>query len=180
MHGRRACRLVKEFNSGEKGQLNHFNEELLNEEEGLDFQTTRNADHYGALINHLSLIRNKRCLMAYVYNRAEMIQNLAWTVGLRLFELPEEIQEKLSHPEKEYFKKHSSALESYMSKVDLDLNDMVPPKDPYIKVRVLDDVGEGIVVSDKAANFARHSMHFLKRTDAELYISRGLMEELTG
>ncbi|KAK1577807.1 hypothetical protein Q3G72_025029 [Acer saccharum] len=102
-----------------------------------------------------------------------MIQNLAWTVGLRLFELPEEIQEKLSHPEKEYFKKHSSALESYMSKVDLDLNvDMVPPKDPYIKVRVLGDVGEGIVVSDKAANFARHSMHFLKRTDAELYILR--------
>lgn len=49
---------------------------------------------------------------------------------------------------------------------------MVPPKDPYIKVRVLDDVGEGIVVSDKAANFARHSMHFLKRTDAEPYISR--------
>ena len=36
------------------------------QEEGLDFQTTRNADHYGALINHLSLIRNKRCLMAYV------------------------------------------------------------------------------------------------------------------
>ena len=48
----------------------------------------------------------------------------------------------------------------------------MPPKDPYIKVRVLDDVGEGIVVSDKAANFDRHSMHFLKRTDAELYISR--------
>ncbi|KAK1577982.1 hypothetical protein Q3G72_026606 [Acer saccharum] len=86
MHGRRACRLIKEFNSGEKGQLNHFNEELLNEvakecsenflvlqslirkmqEEGLDFQTARNADHYGALINHLSLIRNKRCLMAFV------------------------------------------------------------------------------------------------------------------
>ncbi|TXG69271.1 hypothetical protein EZV62_004206 [Acer yangbiense] len=203
MHGRRACRLVKEFNSGEKGQLNHFNEELLNEvakecsenflvlqslirkmqEEGLDFQTRRNADHYGALINHLSLIRNKRCLMAYVYNRAEMIQNLAWTVGLRLFELPEEIQEKLSHPEKEYFKKHStssSCLTDIKDSYYCFWQDMVPPKDPYIKVRVLDDVGEGIVVSDKAANFARHSMHFLKRTDAELYISRGLMEELIG
>ncbi|KAK9229344.1 hypothetical protein WN944_022306 [Citrus x changshan-huyou] len=279
MHGRLGSRLVKELASGEKGQLTHFNDELLNEvikecsenflalqslirkmqEEGLDFQTTRNADHYGALINHLSLIRNKRCLMAYMYNRAEMIQNLAWTVGLRLFELPEEIQEKLSHLEKDYFKRHSAALESYMSKVDLNLNvwmpqkshengseslsvgllmtkvhlsdeesegfgnnillsvsidnvtcckkslikivlinqifkanvlvsakDMVPPKDPYIKVRVLDDLGEGIVVSDKAANFARHSMHFLKRTDAEPYISRvflaqqGLMEELTG
>ena len=50
---------------------------------------------------------------------------------------------------------------------------MVPPKDPYIQVRVLDDIGEGIVLSDdKTANFTRHSMHFLKRTDAEQFISR--------
>lgn len=49
---------------------------------------------------------------------------------------------------------------------------MVPPKDPYIQVRVLDDIGDGIVLSDKTANFSRHSMHFLKRTDAEQFISR--------
>lgn len=50
---------------------------------------------------------------------------------------------------------------------------MVPPKDPYIQVRVLDDIGEGIVLSDdKTANFAPYSMHFLKRTDAEPFISR--------
>lgn len=50
---------------------------------------------------------------------------------------------------------------------------MVPPKDPFIQVRVLDDIGEGIVLSDdKTANFARHSMHFLKRTDAEQFISK--------
>lgn len=48
---------------------------------------------------------------------------------------------------------------------------MVPPKDPYIKVRVLDDMGEVELPSDNTANFARHSMHFLKRTDAEKYIS---------
>lgn len=49
----------------------------------------------------------------------------------------------------------------------------MPPKDPYIQVRVLDDIGEGIVLSDdKTANFALHSIHFLKRTDAEQYISR--------
>ena len=49
----------------------------------------------------------------------------------------------------------------------------MPPKDPYIQVRVLDDIGEGIVLSDdKTANFTRHSMHFLKRTDAEQFISR--------
>lgn len=50
--------------------------------------------------------------------------------------------------------------------------DMVPPKDPYIKVRVLEDLGSGIILSDKSANFASHSMHFLKRTDAEQYIAR--------
>lgn len=29
-------------------------------------QTTRNEDHFGAVIHHLSLVRNKRCLMAYM------------------------------------------------------------------------------------------------------------------
>lgn len=48
----------------------------------------------------------------------------------------------------------------------------MPPKDPYIKVRVLENLGSGIILSDKSANFARHSMHFLKRTDAEQYIAR--------
>ncbi|GKV35824.1 hypothetical protein SLE2022_382070 [Rubroshorea leprosula] len=199
MHGRKAYQLVKEFASGEKGQLKPFNRELFGrvleecnehhgalqslirkmQEEGLDVQTARNADHYGALIHHLSLTRNKRCLMAYMYNRAEIIRVLAWKVGL-LHELPEEIQEKLSDSEEEYFKDHAKTLKSYMSQMGLDVNvDMVPPKDPYIKVRVLEDVGGGIILSDKSANFARHSMHFLKRTDAEQYIARGLMEELT-
>lgn len=36
------------------------------QEEGLDVQTTKNEDHFGALIHHLALVRNKRCLMAYV------------------------------------------------------------------------------------------------------------------
>lgn len=49
----------------------------------------------------------------------------------------------------------------------------MPPKDPYIQVRVLDDIGEGIVLSDeKSVNFACHSMHLLKRTDAEQFIAR--------
>jgi GINS complex subunit 1 len=109
------------------------------------------------------------------------VRDLAWRVGLELLDLPSEIQEKLTTLEKEYFKNHSVALKSYMGKVGIELNvDMVPPKDPYIKVRILDDIDEGIVLSDKTTNFARHSMHFLKRTDAEPYIARGQMEELTG
>ncbi|KAK7271498.1 hypothetical protein RJT34_27452 [Clitoria ternatea] len=197
MYGRKACQLVKEFASGEKGQLAPFNSDLFEQviaecsqhhlefkslirktqEEGLDVQTARNADQYGALSHHLALVRNKRCLMAYVYNRAEIIQSLLWKIG---HVLPQEIEEKLCHSEKEYFKKHSAALKSYMSKELVELTvDMVPPKDPYVKVRVLDDLGI-VVCDDKANNFARYSIHSLKRTDAEQFISRGLMEELIG
>ena len=43
-------------------------------------------------------------------------------MGFELFELPEEIQEKLSDSEKNYFGKHSAALQSYMADVDIDLN----------------------------------------------------------
>ncbi|PPD67381.1 hypothetical protein GOBAR_DD35735 [Gossypium barbadense] len=192
MHGRKAYQLVKEFAGSEKGHLKIFNEELFErvaeecnehhnalqsmirkmQEEGLEVQTVRNADHYGALVHHLSLIRNKRCLMAYVYNRAEIIRDLAWKVGL-LHELPCEIKEKFSDSEEQYFKDHSKSLKMYMSQLSLDVNvDMVPPKDPYIKVRVLEGLGSGIILSDKSANFASHSMHFLKRTDAEQYIAR--------
>lgn len=48
---------------------------------------------------------------------------------------------------------------------------MVPPKDPYVQVRVLEDIGE-VLLTDRTANLARYSMHFLKRTDAEQYISQ--------
>ncbi|KAL2493443.1 partner of SLD five 1 [Abeliophyllum distichum] len=152
-------------------------ERRKSEAEKTVIQTAMKSDQFGALIHHLSLVRNKRCLMAYVYNRAEVIKSLGWVVDRVL---PEEIEEKLSSSEKEYFKNHAATLQSYTSELDLDLTvDMIPPKDPYIKVRVLDDIGE-IVLSDQVANLARHAMLFLRRTDAEQYISQGLMEELTG
>ncbi|KAF3624119.1 putative peptidyl-prolyl cis-trans isomerase FKBP16-4, chloroplastic-like [Capsicum annuum] len=136
----------------------------------------KDDNYHGLLIHHQSLTRNKRCLMAYVYNRAEVVRKLGWTLERVL---PEEIEEKLSTSEKEYFKNHAATIQSYMSALDLDLGvDMVPPKDPYIKVRVLDDIGN-VVLSDQLANLARHAILFIRRTDAEQYISQGLMEELT-
>ncbi|CAN6931450.1 unnamed protein product [Brassica oleracea] len=194
MYGRKRYQLVKDFASGEKGHPKPFNSKLFDETikecdqnhhliQSLirhlslyiyTLQTNnRNADHYGALVHHLSLIRNKRCLMAYVHNRADIVRDLAWRVGLELLDLPPEIQDKLTTLEKEYFKNHSVAIKSYMGKVGIELNvDMVPPKDPYIKIRVVGEIDQGIVISDKTTNFTRHSMHFLKRTDAEPYIAR--------
>ncbi|KAI0492790.1 DNA replication complex GINS protein PSF1 [Dendrobium catenatum] len=194
MYGRRASQLLRELAACEAGQLTAFNSDTFEqvirecnehnlqlqslirkiEDANLDIQTTRNEDHFGAVIHHLSLLRNKRCLMAYMYNRAELIQSLRWKIGPVL---PQEIQEKLNYSEEEYFKNHSAAIESYMSELDLDLTvDMVPPKDPYIRVKVLDDIGE-LCLGDHAISLTQHSLHFIKRTDAEPFISQGLMEE---
>jgi len=51
-------------------------------EQNLDIETTRNEDHYGAAIHHLSLLRNKRCLMAYMYKSEKFIdeQNFYFSV----------------------------------------------------------------------------------------------------
>ncbi|CAI9103376.1 OLC1v1001842C3 [Oldenlandia corymbosa var. corymbosa] len=136
------------------------------------------AHNSGALIHHLSLLRNKRCLMTYLYNRAEIIRKLGWTVDK--VALPEEIETKLSSSEKEYFKNHGATLQSYISELDLELAvDMVPPKDPLIKVRVLEEIGN-VALSDQSAHLACQAIVFLKRTDAEQYIAQGSMEELTG
>ncbi|GFP95519.1 DNA replication complex gins protein psf1 [Phtheirospermum japonicum] len=146
------------------------------EAEKVAMQTALKSDQFGALVHHLSLVRNKRCLMAYVYNRAEIIRSLGWMVDSVL---PEDIEEKLSTTEKEYFKKHGATLQSYMSELDLHLTvDTIPPKDPYIKVRVLDDIGK-VLLSDQVANLAPHAIMFLRRNDAEQYITQGQMEELT-
>ncbi|KAL6144800.1 hypothetical protein ACLB2K_055490 [Fragaria x ananassa] len=73
MYGRKACQLVKEIASAEKGQLTPFSSDLCDEvieeckqhyheleclirrmeEQGLNVETAKNEDHYGALIHHL-------------------------------------------------------------------------------------------------------------------------------
>ena len=129
------------------------------------------------------------------YNRAEVIQSFRWNVGPVL---PHDIQEKLHFSEKEYFKNHSAAIKSYISEMDIDLTvvwcfsisyiflgmrqiyqtfytfflqDMVPPKDPYIQVRVVEDIGE-VYLGDHSVSLTKNSLHFLRRTDAEQFISQ--------
>ncbi|CAD6211266.1 unnamed protein product [Miscanthus lutarioriparius] len=189
LYGRRASQLLKEIDSSEAGQLAPFNTDVFDQvirecsehnsqfqslirkmvEQNLDIETTRNEDHYGAAIHHRSLLCNKRCLMAYMYNRAEVIQSFRWKVGPVL---PHDIQEKLHFSEKEYFKNHSAAIKSYISEMDIDLTvDKVPPKDPYIQVRVLEDIGE-VSLGDHSVSLTKNSLHFLRRTDAEQFISQ--------
>ena len=51
------------------------------------------------------------------------------------------------------------------------IQDASPPKDPYIQVRVLDDIGE-VLLGDQSTSLLRNSIHFVKRTEAESLISQ--------
>ncbi|EMS59939.1 hypothetical protein TRIUR3_28976 [Triticum urartu] len=156
MYARRASQLLKELDACEPGQLVVFNSDVFD-------QVIRECGEHNAQFQ--ALIR---------YNRAETIRSFRWKIGPVL---PHEIQEKLNFSEKEYFRSHSSAIKSYISEMDIDLTvDMVPPKDPYIQVRVLEDIGE-VSLGDHSVSLTKNSLHFLRRTDAEQFISQGLMEE---
>lgn len=56
--------------------------------------------------------------------------------------------------------------------MDVDGQDMVPPKDPYIQVRVLDDIGDNLSLGDHSFSLTKNSVHSVRRTDAEQYISQ--------
>lgn len=197
MFGRSAALLVRELTTDDH-HLRRFNYDLFDkvisetqehfqqvttimekmQGENEDGQISSADENYnGALIHHQSILRNKRCLLAYMYHRANRLQRLRWQLGAVL---PEDVKELLHPSEKEFVKSYSEALSSYMTKLDIDLAvDITPPKDPYIQVRVLNNIGE-VLLGDQSTSLVRNSIHFVKRSEAETLISQGLLEEFTG
>lgn len=54
--------------------------------------------------------------------------------------------------------------------------DLKPPKDLFVEVRVLKDYGE--IVTDKGTvNLKKNTVHYLRRTDVELLIRQGVLEQ---
>lgn len=57
------------------------------------------------------------------------------------------------------------------------LQDLAPPKNLYIEVRVLHDCGE-LMTESGVVNLEANSTHFLRRFDAEPLIRQGLLQHL--
>eukprot|EP00897_Mesotaenium_endlicherianum_P000351 jgi/Mesen1/10316/ME000079S09740 len=143
-------------------------------EDGPGLHNARADDSAAVLVHHASILRNKRCLLAYVYARADRIRGLRWQLGAVL---PEHLHEHLSLPEREMFKAYSAALGEYMADIGTDLTvDVAPPKDPYIEVRVLEDTG-ALLVDDKVTYLEPNSVHLVQRSQVEPLILQGLVEQ---
>ncbi|TMW63790.1 hypothetical protein Poli38472_002731 [Pythium oligandrum] len=131
--------------------------------------------HCGLIVSHQCLLRNKRCVLAYLYERSEKIKNLRWETGTII---PATLAPNLNQREVQFFNAYDQLLTDYMADFELDLTaDAKPPKDLYVEVRVLKGCGE-IMTENGLVNLEVNSTHFLRRVDVEQLIRQGFLEQL--
>lgn len=108
------------------------------------------------LVNHLSMRRNKRCLLAYHRTRTDKLEEMVWN-GADVLDLAGQqaggpngavggdgASSSLSPQEEDYFRQYGDLLAAYKGQwTDIDLTgSLEPPRDLFIDVRVLKDAGE--------------------------------------
>ncbi|XP_078001125.1 DNA replication complex GINS protein PSF1-like [Glandiceps talaboti] len=192
MFGEKALELIREIHRSSEGTLPPFNDDTLRqvleemralyEENQADVGATVTGEQglfAGVQLRHASLERNKRCLLAYLYNRIQRIRTMRWEFGIAL---PRDIKENLSEQEVQWFNKYSKSLGDYMKSIgDTGLNltqEMQPPKSLYIEVRCLVDVGEFETEDGTIILLKKNSQHFLQRSQCEHLIKQGILEHI--
>jgi len=185
MLGESALNLVKE-SARNKNNLNPFNEDLvrqtIEETRRLWDQNRSEVAETGAIgasttLKHAAIERNKRCMLAYLNHRAELLTSMRWQFGAVL---PEEIKLNMCEPETEFFSKYNKALAGYMRSVGTDLTtDIAPPKSLYIEVRVLEDHGELETADGDIIQLKKGTQHHLPRDLCEQLILQGILEHVT-
>lgn len=105
------------------------------------------------LVSHLSMRRNKRCLLAYHRVRTDKLEEMCWD-GVDIIGneqtaessamASESTKSSLSPEEEEYVRLYGDLLAAYKGQwTDIDLTgSLEPPTDLFIDVRVLKDAGE--------------------------------------
>ncbi|XP_063489955.1 DNA replication complex GINS protein PSF1 isoform X6 [Symphalangus syndactylus] len=146
---------------------------------------------------HCSLLRNRRCTVAYLYDRLLRIRALRWEYGSVL---PNALRFHMAAEEMEWFNNYKRSLATYMRSLGgdegLDITqDMKPPKSLYIEagysgaisaqpatstfqVRCLKDYGEFEVDDGTSVLLKKNSQHFLPRWKCEQLIRQGVLEHI--
>lgn len=103
------------------------------------------------MVNHLSMRRNKRCLLAYHRTRTDKLEEMIWNGQDVLAARPastisgpgNDATSSLSAEEEQYVHQYSELLAQYKGQwTDIDLTgSLEPPQDIFVDVRVLRDAG---------------------------------------
>lgn len=127
------------------------------------------------VVYHRSIQRNKRCALAYLFNRLHRIQGFRWESGSGA---SEHLAENMSGHESQFLSSYNRLLGDYFNMVELDLTaDPHPPKDLYVEVRVLADCGS-VLTESGPVTLKPGTAHFLKRADVEHLIRQGALEHV--
>ncbi|KAK9425112.1 putative DNA replication complex GINS protein PSF1 [Seiridium cardinale] len=142
------------------------------------------------LVNHLSMRRDKRCLLAYHRTRTDKLEELVWK-GEDVVDLPgqqvstnqgpgESNSSSLSPQEEDYVRQYSDLLAAYKGQwTDIDLTgSLEPPRDLFIDVRVLKDAGE-IQTEYGAITLTKNSQFYVRQGDVERLIAQGYLQKLS-
>lgn len=126
-------------------------------------------------ITHLSMRRNKRCLLLHQYSRLNKLDEIAWSNQ----EMTSKQSSNLSYHEQEYLRKYKEIISEYKGEyTDVDLNgSMDPPQGIFIDVRVLKDIGE-IQTEYGVFNMTKNSQFFVRQADVERLIQQGYLEKI--
>ncbi|KAI1176943.1 DNA replication complex GINS protein PSF1 [Nemania sp. FL0916] len=144
------------------------------------------------LVNHLSMRRNKRCLLAYHHTRTDRLEELVWK-GYDVVDLAAQqangalnaangdaSMSNLSPQEEDYVRHYSDLLAAYKGQwTDIDLTgSLEPPRDLFIDVRVLKDAGE-IQTEYGAITLTKNSQFYVRQGDVERLIAQGYLQKLS-
>ncbi|ODV89746.1 hypothetical protein CANCADRAFT_32909 [Tortispora caseinolytica NRRL Y-17796] len=123
----------------------------------------------------LSLLRNKRCLLAYQRLRATRIEDLAWA-GL---EPSDTLAEGLAGEEDEYLRHYSDVIAEYKgSWTNVDLGgSLEPPNDLFIDVRVVQDAGD-VQTEYGVLTLTKNSQFYVRQSDVERLIQQGILQRI--
>ncbi|XP_075224028.1 DNA replication complex GINS protein PSF1-like [Lycorma delicatula] len=130
------------------------------------------------LIQSTGVIRNKRCLHAYVWNRMQRLRQLRWEFGSML---PPDVRANLNEHEIEWFSNYSRSLTNYMKTLNhrhgLNLvQNTKPPKSLYLEVRSLVDHGKLETEDGEVVVLKKNSRHLLPWVQAEPLVRQGILE----
>ncbi|CAI5760149.1 unnamed protein product [Candida verbasci] len=160
--------IVKEINDLNKDV------EFLQEQEELNQDEDNKVNQCQLFVTHLSMRRNKRCLIAYEKLRSDKIAEFIWSNQDNLN------QDNLSYHEQEFVKDYNQSITAYKSHFsDLDLSgDLEPPTNIFIDVRVLKEGGE-VTTEYGSFNLIKNSQFFVRKSDVERLIQQGYLEQLS-
>jgi hypothetical protein len=130
------------------------------------------------LVQHISILRNKQCLMAYLMARVRMLQSLRWELSSE--SMPVQVLDFLSPQEKRFKDDYNEILRQYMNDLELDLtlNLHEPPSNADIEVLVLQDYGT-IVTEDGSITLQKNTTTVMRRSIAEPLIKMGVLKHVT-